>query len=647
MALLTDERAQSIQIGAVLVFGILIIFLAIWQAFVVPTQNEEIEFDHNQAVQQELTELRGVVNSMPDAASTRSTTVALGVRYPSRTIFVNPGPTSGTLRTVGTTDESVNITFDNITAEGNVGDFWDDPGPYNTGFISYEPNYNLYSNAPETVFENSLLYNDFGDSTGERNVLSLTGQSLVDGDRISVVALNGSFSAGRTGAVSVDLRPVSTQTRTVDIEGDGGPVTIRIPTRLDNRTWEALLEADAELVGQDGNVKRVDDGPGETVELVLRELPVDESYDLRLAKVGLGTGVTPTEAAYLTDIAGDDTTVGTDEARDVTVEVRDAFNGPVRETLVNASAARGSLTTSSPRSSGDGQVTFRYRAPSSAGADRLNFTIAEGVGPADIGGDFRAAAPENVSMTVAVTEPSTGSGGGDSAFRVDWLDPSAQNGVSCPTSPDEPCVIDGSETLTAALTMETTPTAEDAGVDYAVNDSSVGTLSRTAGTTDTNGENTTTLTVSANGTVAVFASGGGSGDRIDFRVENVAPGSTNNPPSAAIDGVTDNSRDCDRNPGGNCRMATTPTAEFDVDWSATDTDGDLTDVTLVLRDPDGNQVDSYSETFGATTSASNTITLRHDDASGFWNGDYTIELTATDANGNTDSDSATETADGD
>ncbi len=477
MALVTDERAQSIQIGAVLVFGILIIFLAIWQAFVVPNQNEEIEFDHNQAVQQELTELRGVVNSMPDAASARSTAVNLGVRYPSRAIFVNPGPTSGTLRTVGTTDESVNVTFDNVTAEGNVGDFWDDPGPYNTGFISYEPNYNLYSNAPETVFEHSLLYNDFGDSGAERNVLSLTGQSLVDGDRITVVTLNGSFSAGRSGAVSVDFLPVSTRTRTIDVEGDGGPVTLRIPTRLDNGTWESLLEADAELVEQGGNVERVDDGPGGTVELVLRELPADDSYDLRLAKVGLGTRVTPTDAAYLTDIDGDDTTVGTSEARDVTVEVRDAFNKPVRETLVNASAARGTLTASSPRSGSDGRVTFRYEAPESGGTDRLNFTIAEGVGSADVGGGFPAGTPENVTMTITVSERPERQAK-EPQFEISWV-PEEFGGGFGGGCDEQPCEIRRGET--GSLALSSTPKTVAGFAEFSIRDRNVGTLSTYSG----------------------------------------------------------------------------------------------------------------------------------------------------------------------
>jgi len=118
MRFLTDDRSQAIQIGAVLIFGILVVFLALYQGFVVPNQNEEIEFNHNQELQSEMTDLRSTAVSMPDRTTTQSVSVGLGVRYPSRAIFVNPGPASGTLQTSGTTNSAINITIENATLRG-------------------------------------------------------------------------------------------------------------------------------------------------------------------------------------------------------------------------------------------------------------------------------------------------------------------------------------------------------------------------------------------------------------------------------------------------------------------------------------------------------------------------------------------------
>ena len=101
-----DERAAAIQVGAVLLFGILIISMAMYQATVVPDQNEGVEFNHNQEVQGQMQDLRNTVVSVPGGGGGGSVTVELGTRYPSRSLLVNPGPAYGSLRTVGTNDES-------------------------------------------------------------------------------------------------------------------------------------------------------------------------------------------------------------------------------------------------------------------------------------------------------------------------------------------------------------------------------------------------------------------------------------------------------------------------------------------------------------------------------------------------------------
>ena len=71
-----DDRGQSIQIGAVLLFGALIVALAGYQAFVVPQQNERVEFAHSQTVQDDMQDLRNALVSATGEASTRSVSVS-------------------------------------------------------------------------------------------------------------------------------------------------------------------------------------------------------------------------------------------------------------------------------------------------------------------------------------------------------------------------------------------------------------------------------------------------------------------------------------------------------------------------------------------------------------------------------------------
>ena len=224
-----DDRAQAVQIGAVLLFGILIISFATYQAFVVPNQNRQVEFDHSQAVQGDLQELRNAIVSMAGDGTGKSVSITMGTRYPSRLVAINPGPVVSSLRTDGTTDGHVNVSVDNATTTGETGDFWSGRAHnYTTGSLVYRPQYNVYDGAPVTVYENTALVNEFRDGN-----VTIAGQRLLSGNRITLVTLNGSLSRSRSGTTSVDVSPVSASTRTVAVtnESAGENVTIRVPTR--------------------------------------------------------------------------------------------------------------------------------------------------------------------------------------------------------------------------------------------------------------------------------------------------------------------------------------------------------------------------------------------------------------------------------
>ena len=287
-----DDRGQSIQIGAVLLFGALVIALAGYQAFVVPQQNERLEFSHSQTVQDELQDLRNAFVSATGDASPRSVSVTLGTRYPDRIFAVNPGPPSGSLRTAGTTDPGVAMRVENARASGETGDFWDGTDQeYSTGSVVYRPNYNVYGGAPTTVYEHSALVNDFGSGT-----VPLAGQAFIEGKTVTLVALNGSLDTTRPGTASVDVRPVSASTRTVSVTNTGGSrVTLKLPTRFEKSVWEDLL---ADQMAPDGYVESVDVISGSPTDTLVVELTPGENYTLRLAKAGVGTRVTETSEAF-------------------------------------------------------------------------------------------------------------------------------------------------------------------------------------------------------------------------------------------------------------------------------------------------------------------------------------------------------------
>ncbi|ELZ96788.1 PKD domain-containing protein [Haloferax mucosum ATCC BAA-1512] len=397
-----DERAVTVQIGAVLLFGIIIISMSMYQATVVPNQNEQVEFQHNQDVHNEFVTLRGAVVESAAKSTPTPTTVSLGTRYPSRTLFVNPGPATGTLQTrsLGTFAVS-NVS----TNEAETSDYvTDNRLSFTTKALEYRPGYNVMQNAPTTVYENTVAYNRF--DNGYNGTLS--GQSLVDGRTISLVLLAGNYSENGVGSATIDAQAVSRATRTVSVTNNASAnnVTITVPTKLSADDWRTILTDAEELDGSgdtsnDAYVHAVREGP--TDESVVFVMERGATYDLRIGNVGVGSGIETPSPHYLTTTGPSSETVDSGGSETVTFEVRDRYNNPVSGVSVNfsASSAAVSLSTDSATTDADGRVEVTVTGQSAGTAAVL--------GSFD---DDTFASATRQDASVSVTVSSGGSGGG-------------------------------------------------------------------------------------------------------------------------------------------------------------------------------------------------------------------------------------------
>ncbi|WP_224334933.1 hypothetical protein [Haloprofundus halobius] len=390
-----DRRAVTVQVGSVLLFGILILSMSMYQAQVVPTDNERVEFDHNQRVQQELLDARNAILRSANTDATHPVSISLGARYPNRVLFVNPPPASGRLSMTERVADGIEI--ENARAvDGETADYWtgEDIRSFETRSLEYTPDYTQYRNPPTTVYENSVLYNRFGGGA----TLPQSEQTLVDGRRISLVSLDGEVSAARTGATSVDVRPASASTRTTTVTSDDEPIRISLATELSEDDWRELLESETE----GGYVEdvAVDDG------ILTITLEADETYSLRMAKVGVGSNVGETEAAYVTDVSGDDETVRAGTNRMLVAEVRDGFGNPVTGEELDAEVTTGDGSVTFPEgrtTDSEGRLRVVYEAPEEA-TENENVEV-------DIG--YGEEAAEYATFELTVPEGS-GSSGDDS-----------------------------------------------------------------------------------------------------------------------------------------------------------------------------------------------------------------------------------------
>lgn len=420
------ERAQSIQVGAIFLFAILIIGLSFAQAYIVPNQNGQVEFDHNQQVQRDVAELR---TALLDAAATgqpRSTTIRLGTNYPPRAILVNPPPPSGVLRTedAGPVTVSNARAFDNETA-----DYWNGSNrSFDTRWLAYAPDYSIYENAPTTRIEGSVLYNNFSQSDAN---LVVEPSTLVRGDDLTLTFVHGDLSTGGSHTTSVTPQLVSgPRTRvTVTRDAPGKNVTLAVPTRLSEATWKQML---ADERAPEGNVVDLNvTGNTLVVELAGARNGSIVQYDLRLGAVGVGRDVDRTGNLphYIITTEGDGTTLLEGQERNVTVAVRDRFGNPVGPGVaVNLTGPnRGNVQFPHGRQTDeDGEVLAVYEAPQNVGSTTtvpFDISIYGAEQPQSAPGS-----PANVtSVELTVNNRGGGPGGGGGSGPIASLNISQKN----------------------------------------------------------------------------------------------------------------------------------------------------------------------------------------------------------------------------
>lgn len=631
MSFRDDRRAQSMQIGAVLLFGVLIVLLASYQAFVVPDQNREVEANHVETITGQMQDLRNAIVSVPSTHAGESITLTLGTTYPARVVAVNPDPPAGAIRTLGTEDGRVNLTVANAVATTDeVDDVWNGTGrTYDTGSLVFQPGYNEYRNAPEVVYENTLLYHRFPSGN-----LTRAGQRLVDGRRLTLVTLDGSLDASSSESVAVDLDAVSASSRRISLtNATDENVTLSFGSRYDAGQWRAELEADGELADQGGNVVSVTDEPipGTDFRVVHVELAGDVTYTLLMAKVGTGTRIAAEDVAYLADVEGDGASVQEGATTRLVVEARDGLNNPVTGVTVNASVEsgpqNGSLADRRVETDGDGRAVFEYEADEIDGVSSRRFRVNVSFA-AEPGTDFDPDAPENASLTVVVGNTDGSGTTGSGPVSASWVSPTEDNSDGLSDCTADACTVDVGERSETDLTLRalTDPPFQNVEFNFTVDNSTVGTV-ESRGATSSDGEVTTVFTAEANGTTNVYFASRTGGGVMELTVENLT-GSTPLPPSGSFT-YTDQ--------GSSFGV---DTIEYDVDWNATDANGDLATVELFLNESDGTTLDS--ETIDVSDDSAGNVHTLSDNVPFGCGEEYTLTMIVTDQEGRTDTSTETD-----
>ena len=301
----STTRGQSLQIGAILLFGFLLIGLTTAQASLVPADVSRAELDHSQRVADQAVALSTAAFETRVTGRPQPTTLDLGPDYPDRLLFVYPPPAAGTLRTT----EPSTLAIDNaaaVTDNGSFDTFWNGTTrSYATRAISYEPRYRELDAAPRYRLEHGVLAARHDSAASIE--MATNRQPVVDDTEISLLVVDGELAATGIDTESVVIERVTDAT-TVEIDNSGGPIRLRLPTQLPAATWrDTILDSQSAVdsVAVAGDVATV-------------TLDSAETYELTIHKLTVGTNATASSATYLRNASGTDS--------DYSFDVRDQYN---------------------------------------------------------------------------------------------------------------------------------------------------------------------------------------------------------------------------------------------------------------------------------------------------------------------------------
>lgn len=259
-----DNRGQSIQIGAVVLFGAAVVAFSVYAATVVPQENRQIEFSHYEDTKNQMSVVRSAVGNVKRDGTTETETVKLGTSYPVRILGLNPPPATGSLRTETRGDVIFNQTFDTQSLCGDVSSYHS---------LVYSPNYNRL-NAQPIEYDNTALYvNNSG------RYAFLDEQSLIEGTTIEIAPLNSSISESGLSRTTVEFKggPADASTKTVSSE-----LVMTFPSRLPASEWET----NDKLLGDVDNVRSVD--PAQNRDDAVNVTLEPDTYTVSCRAIGVG-----------------------------------------------------------------------------------------------------------------------------------------------------------------------------------------------------------------------------------------------------------------------------------------------------------------------------------------------------------------------
>jgi hypothetical protein len=398
-------------VGFLLIFSFLIMAAAQYQTTVIPAQEENKEINHSREVRGQMNGIQSAIRGSANSDELRTQEVQLGTQYEFQMIFgiipaIHQPDPSGELEYTAADGPNETIVIDGAEGQRGASEYWSGNtiGYVNddSGWLTYEPNYNHYQDAPTTVYENGLIYDEYPDDDGDDipERVFRSDQNLVTNRNITITSLGGDVDVQGVTSRTLEAHPVSAPRTRIAAEAPNG-LTIVIPTKLTADEWRTLLEEQNELT-PDGYVTNVSNVGSATddQDAVSISFVGNETYTLGLARVFVTTRLSETAipATSREYIAWNEDNVIIRERSKARIDaqVRDKYNNPIPgidieaiardssgQCIGNFDSASGpgsecSTSVDQPglqTSANEGETTFIYEAPEVSEDTQIDITI--------------------------------------------------------------------------------------------------------------------------------------------------------------------------------------------------------------------------------------------------------------------------------
>lgn len=358
------DRGQAIQVGVALFFLFAAMAYTIAVTQTAPTIQEDTEQRHSQQLLADMQTMQSDMIKVAATGQRQSHTAEMGARYPWRAILLHPPDPSSSIFNL----DDLNLEVQNAEAvDEETRDFLGGGTlSYTSTSLNMQPNYAQYDEAPIYRLEHGTLYADY---TSQQELSSHGG--VISGRNINLPTLEGDLNYGTTNPLNIQQVPLSASSQTVSIQDTGSPVQFRIETHQSLEMWEEVLGDEISTGPNDGRyIQDLRMNNGDPNELIIEMVP-GEVYQLNMARVGVRRGGQVSfssddvpDVAYVTAVSNTDPIIGEEQSMDLAVQTRDSFHNPSSSVQVDASANRGTITSTTPTlTDSSGYATFRYEAP--------------------------------------------------------------------------------------------------------------------------------------------------------------------------------------------------------------------------------------------------------------------------------------------